>query len=209
MRVQYAQFQTKDADIGTEFGLQWATKLFGQEVIDQLPRYVRGPKKGQIKAHVFWEKCTVGGWVRGQGVMTPGMNQAWIGPWGASSREAFPLNWGGRVQPVCGSRSYLFASGRNQMRREAIANAEWQIENALEDLEEMIVARDLHQAALTQLESGERTEEVLKVIEILQRDLEKDARRIQRAAESVVKWEANLAALPEADEPEEQKECAA
>ena len=35
------------------------------------------------------------------------------------------------------------------------------------------------------------------------------ARRVQRAAESVVKWEANLAALPEADEPEEQKECAA
>lgn len=209
MRVQYARLETKDADIGKPFGLEWATKLFGQEVIDQLPRYVRGPKKGEIKAYVFWEKCTVGGWVRGQGVMTPGMNQAWIGPWGASSREAFVLNWGGRAQPVCGSRSYLFASGRNQMRREAIANAEWQIENALADLEEVIVARDLHQAARTELEAGEQGPEVQAVLEILRKDLEKDERRIKLAAESVVKWEATLAALPEADEPEETKECAA
>ena len=125
--VQYARLEMKSADIATDFGLEWATKLFGQEVIDQLPRYVRGPKTGKIKAYVYWMNCTVGGWSHGWGVMKPGKaGRAVIAPWCAQNENAAlrgKLAVGDQNQPFCLSNVYLFEEGRARMAREKAAFA--------------------------------------------------------------------------------------
>jgi hypothetical protein len=60
-RAQYVQ---KSAWLGTEFGESYARRLFGDEVIDQTPRYVRGKNAGKFKASVEWIKVERGGWVK-------------------------------------------------------------------------------------------------------------------------------------------------
>lgn len=63
MSVQRAKFQVRSAWLGTEFGEQYARRLFGDSVVDALPRYVRGKSVGKLKADVTWLKCVEGGWV--------------------------------------------------------------------------------------------------------------------------------------------------
>lgn len=58
-----ANFQTRSAQLSTDFGLEMATKWFGQEVVDSLPKYVRGKNKGKPKGFYEWTKVTRGGWV--------------------------------------------------------------------------------------------------------------------------------------------------
>lgn len=65
--TNYAEFALRDAPLSSDFGLNFARSYFSAEIIDAMPRYVRGPKKGKIKGSVEWERCTRGGWVRGQG----------------------------------------------------------------------------------------------------------------------------------------------
>ena len=59
-----AKFETKSTPIASEFGENLARKWFGDEVVDRLPRYVKGQKAGQIKGWLKWTKVTKGGWQR-------------------------------------------------------------------------------------------------------------------------------------------------
>ena len=65
--TNYAQIDNRDAYLSTDFGEEIARKWFGDESVDALPRYVRGPRKGKIKGAVTWTKVLRGGWVRGGG----------------------------------------------------------------------------------------------------------------------------------------------
>lgn len=51
------------AYLWTEFGYDYAVRTFGQEVIDTLPKFARGAKKGKPKAMLNWSKVERGGWV--------------------------------------------------------------------------------------------------------------------------------------------------
>jgi hypothetical protein len=63
--TNYAKIQYRDAYLSTEFGEELARKWFGDETVDSLPRFLRGPRKGKIKGVVTWAKIVQGGWVRG------------------------------------------------------------------------------------------------------------------------------------------------
>jgi len=66
--TNYAEFSYRDAPLSSDFGLNFARSYFSAEIIDAMPRYVRGPKRGLPKGSVEWQRCTRGGWVRrGQG----------------------------------------------------------------------------------------------------------------------------------------------
>jgi hypothetical protein len=60
----YAQIEGRTAYLSTDFGEEIARKWFGDESVDSLPRYLRGPRKGKIKGAVTWSKVLRGGWVR-------------------------------------------------------------------------------------------------------------------------------------------------
>ncbi len=113
-----AKISRHTAPLFSEFGLTYATKLFGQETIDDLPRYVRGPKKGQIKAWLVWQKAESGGWLSNPGIVVkPGLVYAWISgqPDGDTSLRAM---WMGRVETLRGHRDVLSAAYREQMLRD-------------------------------------------------------------------------------------------
>lgn len=116
--VQYASFDVKSAPLFGDFGLEYATKLFGEETIASLPRYVRGPKKGKIKAYLIWTKCTEGGWSN-SGVAVPGLHRAMIAPFPyAGERDALRGKWCGQDETLSLPRAYLFAEGRASRMKE-------------------------------------------------------------------------------------------
>ena len=49
--TNYALFVTKKAPLAGEFGEKFARRIFGDDDVDDLPVYVRGPKKGQKKGN--------------------------------------------------------------------------------------------------------------------------------------------------------------
>lgn len=57
--------QTRTAWIGGEFGEAYARRLFGDAIVDSLPRYSRGKSIGKFNAEITWVKCIEGGWVKG------------------------------------------------------------------------------------------------------------------------------------------------
>ena len=118
--VQYAKFETKFAYLSTDFGLEWTMKLFGAEVIADLPRYFRGPRAGKLKGVVEWRKVIVGGWTRDCGVQKPGVARARlaVSPYGTTISTMFD----GRVQPIDFDRVYLFEEGRAKLAAERAAN---------------------------------------------------------------------------------------
>jgi hypothetical protein len=59
-----ASITTRSAWLGKEFGEDYARKIFGDEIVDALPRYVRGKNAGKFKAEIEWAKVERGGWVR-------------------------------------------------------------------------------------------------------------------------------------------------
>lgn len=61
--TNYAQIDSRSAYLSTDFGEEIARKWFGDESVDSLPRYTRGPRKGKIKGAVTWSKVIRGGWV--------------------------------------------------------------------------------------------------------------------------------------------------
>lgn len=63
--TNYASITPRDAKLCTEFGEMIARKWFGDKLVDSLPTYSRGPRKGKIKGLVTWNKVNRGGWVRG------------------------------------------------------------------------------------------------------------------------------------------------
>lgn len=62
--TNYARTEEKYSKLSTEFGETLARKWFGDEVVDEIPKYVRGEKKGKLKGYLKWIKVTKGGWVR-------------------------------------------------------------------------------------------------------------------------------------------------
>jgi hypothetical protein len=62
--TNYAQFVAKKVPLASEFGEKFARRIFGDDDIDDLPVYVRGPKKGQKKGWLVWVRAEKGGWVR-------------------------------------------------------------------------------------------------------------------------------------------------
>jgi len=53
----------KSAYLSTEFGEQIARKWFGDRLVDEMPRFTRGVRKGKLKGVVRWQKVARGGWV--------------------------------------------------------------------------------------------------------------------------------------------------
>jgi hypothetical protein len=49
--------------LGKDFGRDFAIRQFGQEIVDALPRYVKGKNAGNHKASIEWIKVAQGGWV--------------------------------------------------------------------------------------------------------------------------------------------------
>ena len=58
-----ATIASRSAWLGKDFGEQLARRYFGDEAVDQLPRYVRGKNAGKLKAEIEWIKVENGGWV--------------------------------------------------------------------------------------------------------------------------------------------------
>ena len=67
--TNYAEIATRSAWLWTEFGSNYASRIVPADMLDDLPRYVRGEKKGQIKDHkIVWKKVERGGWDSDRGV---------------------------------------------------------------------------------------------------------------------------------------------
>jgi hypothetical protein len=61
--TQRAKFESRSAWLGRPFGEDYARRIFGDSVVDNLPRKTRGQYTGAIKAQIEWLKCIEGGWV--------------------------------------------------------------------------------------------------------------------------------------------------
>ena len=64
-KMTYAYIEERSAWLSSEFGEKMARHYFGDQAVDELPRYVRGKRKGQIKGQFNWMKVEKGGWVHG------------------------------------------------------------------------------------------------------------------------------------------------
>lgn len=134
MTRTYARLETKSADLATEFGLEWATKLFGADAIASLPVRASGKNKGAPKGFVIWRKAVTAGYCRE--VLSPiavgQLADAWIGAGFCSTRgDAMVGRWMGRTETLALSRHYLFEDGRERRAAEiARANADWEAEKA-------------------------------------------------------------------------------
>lgn len=81
----FAESETNDAWLSSEFGESYARRIFGDEIVDGLERYKRGKYKGKLKGKIVWRKITKGGWVSGVGLASPGTCYAhgiFEMPWG-------------------------------------------------------------------------------------------------------------------------------
>jgi len=56
-----AQIETKKTYLSSEFGESYARRIFGDELINQLPRITRGERKGKLKGYIVWDKVISGG----------------------------------------------------------------------------------------------------------------------------------------------------
>lgn len=130
MKRRYAATIGRSASLSTEFGLEYATHLFGEEAVASLPVLQRGPNKGKPKGYVIWLKTTEAGYHpnAGTGVAAGTVVRAWIGE-GPYSPEQSALRgtWLGRTQELCGSRSVL---GPQYREREAARQAAQHEESA-------------------------------------------------------------------------------
>lgn len=99
--TKYATLETKHADLATEFGLDWATQLFGEEAIASLPKRMTGKNKGAPKGFVLWRKALTSGWCRERShAVAPGqLVEALIGecPLSSCGVQGF---WLGRFQEL-------------------------------------------------------------------------------------------------------------
>ncbi len=68
MSVQRASIEHKVAPLCGEWGYKVAVEKFGQALVDALPVYTRGPRKGKPKGALCWTKVGVGGWSREGGL---------------------------------------------------------------------------------------------------------------------------------------------
>jgi hypothetical protein len=137
MNVQYAKIDRKSSSLASEFGLDWATKLFGAEALAELPRFSRGPRKGLLKGFVLWLNVSEGGWdPEAQRVVRPGRTaRAWIAA-DYDGRQIVCGHWLGRVQPLIGDRQHMFAEGRARVTDELAEQARRAAEEKAELVDE-------------------------------------------------------------------------
>ena len=69
--TNYAQYEDKCSKLASDFGESLARKWFGDDLIDTLPKYVRGKNKGKPKGYLRWRKIVKGGW-KHHGTFGPG-----------------------------------------------------------------------------------------------------------------------------------------
>jgi len=124
------QLLTKHAALSSDFGREWATKLFGEEAIASLPILQTGKNKGHPKGHVQWRKAMSSGFIPGFGPVAEGqLVDAWIGEGMLSPKESAMVGeWMGRKQNLAGSASMLFQKARDaeavRQQRDAAERAE-------------------------------------------------------------------------------------
>jgi len=120
--AKYALLVTKWAGLETEFGLEWATKLFGAEAIASLPVRAAGKNKGKPKGFVIWRKAGVPGYCRevSSALAEGQLADAWIGAGAYSTREnALVGKWAGRMQPLAGVKVLMFGGAERMAAEEA------------------------------------------------------------------------------------------
>ena len=94
--------------MSSEFIEGMARRYFGDDVVDALPRYVRGKRKGQLKGYLQWQKVTKGGWVSVYGAAGNGYVERRVGKvirvelnipeWGAEPKPIAIWEWGHDVE---------------------------------------------------------------------------------------------------------------
>lgn len=62
--TQRAAIKYRGGYMFSEFIEGMARRYLGNDVVDGLPRYVRGTRKGKLKGRLEWQKVEKGGWVR-------------------------------------------------------------------------------------------------------------------------------------------------
>lgn len=131
-RTTYATYDRKSADLASEFGREYAERLFGAEAIASLPVRKSGKNKGAPKGHVCWLKTRTAGYspYMDGGVGVGVVVRAWIGEGPLSNEgDAMRGQWLGRIQNLCGSRCYLGPEARErEAARQAKEAADWEEE---------------------------------------------------------------------------------
>jgi hypothetical protein len=119
-------FETRSAKLSSDFGYDWAVKLFGRNAIESLPKLERGPNKGKPKGFVHWKKAISSGYSRAycQPVKPGTLVRAWIGEFqGSLEGDALYGRFMGRNQSICASASLLFEDNRKAWMKSN--NDEW------------------------------------------------------------------------------------
>lgn len=90
--TNYAEIATRSAWLWTDFGAEYAARIVPSDMLDDLPRYVRGQKKGKIKDHkIIWRKVERGGWDSERGVAENRVGKVILAqlvycPWGRDAK---------------------------------------------------------------------------------------------------------------------------
>jgi hypothetical protein len=133
-RRRQAQTTHRSAPLSGEFGLGYATRLFGEEAIASLPVITRGPNKGKPRGYVCWLRTTEAGYHvnAGRGVSADTTVRAWIGEGQYTDQDnAVRGMWLGRIQNICGSMDLLTPAYRaRHAEEEARDKAEREAERA-------------------------------------------------------------------------------
>jgi hypothetical protein len=109
--TQYAKFKTRSAFLCGEFGAGYARRLFGEEVVDALPRFVRGKNVGRPKGMVEWIKCEEGGWIKTGPAGLDGSPQGFVERRAGSVVAAVLRDYNGKVIATHGDPKYLYLFG--------------------------------------------------------------------------------------------------
>jgi len=64
MSVNHAEYYSRHGWMSNDFIEAMARRYFGDEVVDSLPRYAKGKRKGQLKGLLYWSKVAKQGWCR-------------------------------------------------------------------------------------------------------------------------------------------------
>ncbi len=129
--MTYAVIEERSAWLSTEFGETLARKYFGDKVVDNMPRYVRGKRKGQIKGKMTWLKVESGGWVRT--IYSDVFGD--IDGWGVERRRGKIIRamitipqWGAPDEKIA-----LLVKENEDAKNCGVELLSWQQKNALED----------------------------------------------------------------------------
>lgn len=157
-RAPVVQLDWKTAALSTEFGREWATKLFGEEAIATLPILKTGKNKGHFKGFVIWRKAVTNGFIPGFGPVAAGqLVDAWIGDTMFTSREhAQSGHWLGRMQPLAGSAGALFQTARDRHVAETVRSQAYNLEIAADqalDRDQTAVSAGYYEQAATLLDT--------------------------------------------------------